>query len=401
MKKLFFICCFWSSLLFGQTTQIWVKYDKVIGMNHGNITNWYPNSSLLMPEVIQFNSGYRMYYTMKNADSSQIRFADSPDGMNWTDGGTILKSDTSKSLSNKRWEINGPSVIKLNSGKYRMYYCASTYYKNSPPPFNIRSAISNDGTTFTDEGIRIDIYPNDANSTLSLAGHGSYIVNDSGSVTAIFSGNAKGQIMQPSNLFIARSTDGLTFTNIFSRYNGWHDPIIVKQNNKYIMYAMYMISKEGKTISDDGLAWPNPMDSISFQDSIGNCLSESVDGIGDIGGLTMPGNEIFLYTNFGAPSKDIALFKLFNPTVSIFEKQNQNINFKVYPNPLSDASKIEFEYSKNIIFTLTNLQGKIIYKKEFFNTSIIDLSELKDIGSAVYLFTVESEKQKISGKIIK
>jgi hypothetical protein len=343
-----------------------------------------------------------MYYTMKNADSCQIRYANSSDGIVWTDGGMILKSDTSKASSNRRWEINGPSVLKINATQYRMYYCATPYYHNTPPSFHLRSAISNDGTSFTDEGIRIDISPNDPASVLSLAGHGTFFINDSGSVTAIFSANAAGQLTHPSDLYKASSVDGLAFSGFVKLYTGWHDPIVVKKSNKYRIYAVEMLNKEGTAESDDGMTWPNRMDSISLQDSLGKCFTESGDGIGDIGGITTAANETFLYTNFGAPSKDIALFRLSNPSVSIKKPVKiKGTGYRLFSGSFSGNPRIEFGYSKDIVFTLTDLQGKLIDKRAFHDMDGIRLAGYGYLRNGIYLFTIETKGQIITGKIIK
>lgn len=329
-----------------QPTQVWIKYDLVLGEHQNNIVNGIPNASLLMADVINYNGNYRMYYTQKNADSAQIRYADSPDGINWTDGGVIMTSNPSHdTINNRRWEINGPSVLKLDNGQYRMYYCSAPYYHNQPPKFCVNTAISDDGTTFTDEGIQIDIVPFDTASDLSLAGHGTYFENDSGFTTAIFSGNASTQLNQPSSLFMSRSYNGLDFINIFKRYQGWHDPIVIKQNTSYKIFAMYMLSKIGSTTSDDGLNWSNPLDSISLQDSLGNSLVEGNAGIGDIGGICMPNGEIFLYTNFGAPSRDIALFRLSSITNNQLISLDDEIS--VFPNPASEELNYKFNVANN------------------------------------------------------
>lgn len=383
-----------------QPTQKWIRYDLVLGAHHNNIVNGMPNASLLMADVIEFNGAYRMYYTMKNADSAQIRYADSPDGITWTDGGIIMKSDTSRDTTNRRWEINGPSVFKLNGGQYRMYYCTTPYYHGGPPSFSISTAISPDGTNFTDEGIAIDIVPYDSSSTLSLAGHGTYFENDSGSVTAVFSANASDQHLQPSSLYIGRSTNGLDFTGIFKRYQGWHDPIVVKQNNKYVLFAMYMLSKSGTCTSTNGLNWINQLDSISFQDSLGNVLTESVTGIGDIGGIVMPGDEIWLYTNYGSPSRDIALFRLYGTTSS--EENKYKDGFNVYPNPFNDKINLEINNTaenQKCIIEISDNKGTVLYKGSI--TGFENQLDLNYFAPGVYTLKIISANAVTTKNIIK
>ena len=382
-----------------QITEKWIKFDLVAGDDIGNVSVWNPGS-ILMADVIEYNGGFRMYYTLSDSDSTQIRYADSPDALNWTDGGLIMSSDTSKLPTNRQWLIGGASVVELDTGGYRMYYRCTPYFTSGAPLYHVRSLISPDGTTFTEEpGVRIEINPPDTNSPVQLAGHGTYFINDSGTVTGVFSGDLVG-VGGPSELFITTSTDGLTFSNFTNQYEDWHDPIVVKKNGEYILYATYLQDKQGKAVSSDGINWPAQMDSVSFQDSLGNILTVASIGVGDIGGLTMPNDEIWLYTNYGAPSKDIALFKLSNPTTS-FSNCNDLVTYKLFPNPLSGNSIIEFEYSKNVSFTLFDNQGKIISEKNVKRTNRIDLGEYVELRQGTYFFKLIVDEKTTAGKIIK
>ncbi len=394
MKKLISIIAFVSisACVFSQT-DVWVKQELVFGESQNN--NIWNQGSIIMPEIIEFNGGYRMYYSMVAPDSSQIQFADSPDGITWTYSGVAIKSDTSKSPSNRIWLVGAPSIIKYAQDSFRLYYSSTEYY-TSVPKYCIKSAFSTDGTNFVDEGIRIEIYPHDSLSPVQLAGHGTFFLNDSGSVTGIFSADPTNSF-DPSNLFIATSTDGLHFTNFIDKYEDWHDPIVVKKNGQYFLYATYLNYKKGKAISTDGVNWPAQLDSISFQDSLGNPLTVVNDGIGDVGGILMPSGEIWLYTNYGIPSRNFALFRRDN-TQSI--KKEIGYKYEIFPNPINQNSKLIFEHGKDIVFTLFDAQGKIISQKNLHNTNQLLLKDYCKLKKGMYFYVLSVDNEIVTDKLV-
>ena len=375
MKKIILFIAFVVIALeaFSQYTEVWIKQGLVFGDSQNN--NIWSQGSIVMSEIIEFNGGYRMYYTILSPDSSQIQFADSPDGINWTYSGIAIKSDTSKNSLNRMWLVGAPSIIKLGTDSFRLYYSSSEYF-TGVPKFCIKSAFSTDGTNFTDEGIRIEIYPHDSLSPVQLAGHGTFFVNDSGSVTGIFSADPVGAT-DPSNLFITTSPDGLNFSNFIDKYENWHDPIVIKNNGQYILYATYLNFKKGKAVSNNGINWPNQLDSISFQDSIGNVLTVASEGIGDLGGILMPNNETWLYTNYGQPSRNFALFKLSNPQSII--NNNYTSKFKIYPNPAHNQIVVVAEELNIENIEILDITGKTIKRLSVNSEQLtIDVSDLSN-----------------------
>jgi len=395
MKRLISIIIFTviSVSAFSQITEVWVKQELVFGDSHSN--NIWSQGSIVMSEIIEFNGGYRMYYSMVAPDSSQIQIADSPDGITWTYSGIAIKSDTSKNPSNRMWLVGAPSIIKLAQDSFRLYYASSEYF-TGVPKYCIKSAFSTDGTNFTDEGIRIEIFPHDSLSPVQLAGHGTFFVNDSGSVTGIFSADPTAS-SSPSNLFLTTSPDGLHFSNFIDKYEDWHDPIVIKKNGQYILYATYLNYKKGKAISPDGINWPAQLDSISFQDSLGNPLTVANDGTGDLAGILMPNNETWLYTNYGQPSRDFALFRLSNPQ-SI--KERVILKHKIFPNPINQDSKLIFEYGKNVVFILFDVQGKIISYKNLQNTNQILLKDYYKLKSGIYFYVLKVDDKETADKFL-
>lgn len=170
-------------------------------------------------DVVDLGNGqFRMYYSAEPevpGFKGQVYSALSSDGMNWkTEAGTRLE-----------WAIF-PSVIKLENGKYRMYY------QNSGA---IKSAASSDGLNWKeDAGVRIDTV-NNAALTLSNVGAPTVIKNGDKYLIA-YSGvvdeKYPEKVPNPdTHLFLwAESKDGLAFEKkgiaLDSRndeFKGWLD----------------------------------------------------------------------------------------------------------------------------------------------------------------------------------
>ncbi len=90
------------------------------------------------PSVIKTDTGYRMYYVGKRADSSSILSASSPDRVTWTKEG--IRIDGTKAPFNR--EIDGLYIIK-DDNKFVLYFSSNQ---------GIYRVYSEDGLTFnTDE----------------------------------------------------------------------------------------------------------------------------------------------------------------------------------------------------------------------------------------------------------
>jgi len=287
----------------------WTFKGYTVGKNPGNETG-----GAGMAEVIRLASGtYRMYYgTTLPGNLTGIKYAESADGITWTVKGTVLQGPSS--LSDPEYLISAPSVLSLANGKYRMYYqSAPQAQPGQTHKYHVRSAISDDGVSFTREtGTRINITTYDAASTLSLAGHGTYFYTGDGTtIVGIFSGELASDMPGPSNLMMATSSDGMTFGSITKLYSLWHDPIVIKTSGGYRMYATYLLQKQGTAFSADGINWPASMTDVTFVDSGGSTLTEGNSGVGDISGVLLPSGQVRLYTNYGSQlaSDDIVYFE--------------------------------------------------------------------------------------------
>ncbi len=266
--------------------------------------------SILMADVILLDDGsYRMYYAIRSQDESSIRFANSEDGINWEDGEVIIQGSADATAQD--FTLGGPSVIKLNDGRYRMYYSATPKQEDDHehPNSVILSAVSEDGIHFdVEDGIRMDTNKNDSDAEIQFAGHGQFFINNDDLFVAVISAN-KLDDDGPSDLMLFISEDGLDWEYEKTLFADWHDPVIVYHNGVYKMYATYLKEWQGIAMSTDGLSWSIEMSSVKIQNQEGITLIDNELGGGDIGAVVTKEDDILLYTNFGKPSSSIAVFQ--------------------------------------------------------------------------------------------
>ncbi|MEZ4822862.1 MAG: T9SS type A sorting domain-containing protein [Ignavibacteria bacterium] len=358
-------------------TEIWKMQDYSIGQTINSFPPGFQNSTVTMAEVIRLPDGnYRMYFNLQQAGpviKQCIGYASSADAVHWSYNDTCFCGPLDTTARN--YIVGGASVVRLNSGQYRMYYRATQKFSTSPS-YHIRSAISNDGINFVQEGIRIDIKPYDINSPFLLAAHGSFWMQSDGTFAAIFSGNPDtSSLMTPSHLIYGTSPDGMNWGNFRVLYQKFHDPKVLKVNGEYIMYAMNLIKYMGKAVSPDGINWPADADSVSFLDTMNfPLIINNTKKIGDIAGVVMPDNEIYLYSNFGTitgPSREIIRFELQNPPTGILPSTNTGTSgtnsesdpVHIYPNPFSDRTSISTnKVLKKSVLTIFNSLGQEVMR---------------------------------------
>lgn len=168
-------------------------YKAFDGLTFQEETGTFPPGS--DPTLIALNSGgYRMYYVDHGNTSGEIKTARSDDGLIWsTEASTGIQNTT----GTQAWGV--PDSIQLPDGRIRLYWVNSNS-ENSLE--TILSAISSDGTTFTQEsGNRTEngyvdpyiLYANEGDwvALLSTTPHEDHL---------------------PQKIYLATSTDGLTWT---------------------------------------------------------------------------------------------------------------------------------------------------------------------------------------------
>ena len=156
------------------------------------------------PTLIRLSdSTYRMYYN----DREMIKTATSPDGLAWTEESSTGISNTN---NNGAWGV--PDSVKLPNGLIRLYWVDTPIYVTPPNGYEVvKSAISPDGLTFTEElGYRTE-YTNGtggwADPHIVLAEEGNWV----GLFSYIPPFSETDTIMEPMTLHVGTSIDGLTW----------------------------------------------------------------------------------------------------------------------------------------------------------------------------------------------
>ncbi len=288
-----------------------------------------------MPEPIQLADGtYRMYYGVSldppvAGAMTAIHSATSSDGLTWTvEGGHRLLGDGDgggpDGIPANEGIINGPAVVRLSDGTYRMYYQASTQ-GTMPPDFRVKSATSPDGLTWTrEEGTRIDINGTGAAEAgkFSLAGQCFVIRFADDDYVVWLSGNYETANTQFSDLVMGTSTDGLTFSNFSVLYTAGHDPYVLSLadgSGYWLFYGDPVADgnedRQRSAFSTDGKTWPaadQTYETILYDEDgteVTEDLAEGQPSPGDRGALELSSGEILLFVNWGTPSGNVALMR--------------------------------------------------------------------------------------------
>src|SRR3989344_555802 len=201
---------------------------------------------------------WRLYYAVQpevQGNNFEVYSSTSTDGKTWKQD-----SGTRKTMA------TFPEVIKLKDGRYRMYFQSAGILK---------SAISSDGLSFTDEaGTRIDksnpdnlVFDNVAAPSIIQKDDGTFVLIYRGTINQRYAANTPNPTTQ---LFLwASSTDGLSFTKkgiaVDSRndtVNGQLDgaDIVKWDDGKYRIFAtsytgVYSFTFDGTTFGKATLAF--------------------------------------------------------------------------------------------------------------------------------------------------
>jgi hypothetical protein len=255
------------------------------------------------PSLVRLSDGrYRMYSNGPNFKGIDSSISD--DGLHFTKEAGLRLSGTGKS-GDANCSLSHPWVIPVARG-YRLYYQANAVcdwhgdiMAKSEPQFKIMSAFSQDGLTFVhDDGIRVN-----TDTKLLQAAHGRIIKLSDGTLRMYFSANFRPH--GPSDIQGASSQDGLTWqldaqpTVLTS-----HDPTVLNQDGKIIMYTASDRFNMLKLVSDDGVKF-TPTAWVEFQDEAGPFIGP----VADIDIISGPQGELRIYGTW----KD-------SPGIGVFEK---------------------------------------------------------------------------------
>ena len=173
-------------------------YSASDGLTFSEESGSFPSGS--DPTIIVLDDGtYRMYYVDINDEGVQeIWTATSPDGLNWT------RSSSGTGITNTfgggAWGV--PDSVKLPDGRIRIYWVDMPSEDGDDVFEVIKSAISTDGITFTEEsGFRTE------NGYVD-----SYILKaENGDWIGLFATTPE-ESRLPQKIYVGTSTDGLSWT---------------------------------------------------------------------------------------------------------------------------------------------------------------------------------------------
>ena len=166
-----------------------------------------------------------------------------------------------------------------------------------------------------------------------------------------------------------------------------------------------------KAVSNDGVNWPAVGDSASFLDSADTpMLINNTKRIGDVGGLTMPNGDIYLYTNYSGtnptgPSLNIVRFTLQNP-IGIFGNNQPDQHLITFPNPAVSLIYLDFagmNLSPNemINVEVMNLFGhKVLSSTVMINSSNQIVLNIESLAKGVYFVKSSTTKYAFLNKIV-
>ncbi len=110
--------------------------------------------------------------------------------------------------------------------------------------------------------------------------------------------------------------------------------------------------------------------------------------------LNVDPNQNNTYTSLG--SNDIFFLKQTNFDVGL-DKNNQQINFDVYPNPTNDLLTIKTDIDTKVDVKIYNINGALVYSNSFKNKININLQE----APGVYIVELNSENSVKRMKLVK
>jgi hypothetical protein len=78
--------------------------------------------------------------------------------------------------------------------------------------------------------------------------------------------------------------------------------------------------------------------------------------------------------------------------ISVEEREKENNNIKVFPNPTSGTIKIQFDSHEQIPIQIYNTSGQLIINKSISDSEIIELSSF---GKGLYILKIQDKTKKI------
>lgn len=160
------------------------------------------------PRVIKLANGT---WVMYNSSSDGFSCSTSVDGLTFTVQTEVCLSKSQ--FPGVTGGLSGPGVVRLANGTYRAYFSDLPRPGTGPDPWNVFSATSPDGLTWSAEaGVRIGL---GAQNITRSAEHPTVVRHSDGTFTMFYFDNASRATNGSASMgvYYATSTDGLAFSN--------------------------------------------------------------------------------------------------------------------------------------------------------------------------------------------
>ncbi|CAN5409831.1 hypothetical protein BH10BAC3_BH10BAC3_15730 [soil metagenome] len=222
----------------------------------------------------------------------------------------------------------------------------------------------------------------------------------------------------PSNLTDVKGTlfftadDGVHGTELWSTSGTEKNTTMVKDINPYYgSYLFNLCSAGGRLYFINGSNYPKTLWSSDGTAANTNQVNDAVvNGLSDLSHLTPAGNKLFFggySSQYGAELYEgdasgttLTAAKVTIPNI-IAEKTNAGFDVHVYPNPSSGMAALQIEGdAKNIAVSITDINGKTIWKSSYANRTQINLPTEK-LSAGVYMVTVRNSTDSKIIKLVK
>jgi len=182
-----------------------------------------------------------------------------------------------------------------------------------------------------------------------------------------------------------------TFGNWFTFLDLSNNPLIYSVNlyNNHISYINLRNNSQNNFVLEKGMDW-----FFSLSNNISICI--------EVDDAQQATNSNGIYENWqinGPSSNTSELFNYsFSENCTLSNLNHNKVNFKVYPNPVTDVINLEFDETDLQIIEISvfSIDGNKILT--FDTNSILNI---EGIASGVYLLNIDSSQGNFSKKIIK
>ena len=227
------------------------------------------------------------------------------------------------------------------------------------------------------------------------------IINGAGADFAVFENSFNNSFLELA--FVEVSSDGITFF----RFNAISlTDTSIQLDNNAIMDATNIYNLAGKYRAQYGT--PFDLDELAGTPGldINNITHiKIIDVVGSINPLyatfdsqNSPINDPWP-TGFGSSGFDLDAVGVLNSSATAISEFGNNTTITLFPNPIKDVLNIQLEKYETYVYTIINLNGKIMASGSFNNSS--HKIQLDDLYTGIYFIQLKSSYNVITKKMIK